>query len=245
MAVNVQNLFTTRNFVGALLFMVLVGEFQLGGVDKTLTPFGIVLYVMYFAIFLMVDSIVTRYKLLNYQIFLLNFALYGILVTGFIHAEIANYILQPQNDLITTLIRLQSSTYMFYAYVLVNRFLPMNPNRRPLSVKYSVTIFVLYVLILTPSGSYGLFAIAKVFEVAPLYALVFGILAAVALYAGLKDVKPGQTYRNSKTIYMSAIFVAIAVIPSVFLIVPYYLLMVAVTAVLLSKKRFRNSPMPR
>ena len=46
-----QNIFTARNFAGALLFMILVGEFQLGGVDKTLTPFGIVLYAMYFTIF--------------------------------------------------------------------------------------------------------------------------------------------------------------------------------------------------
>ena len=238
-----QNIFTARNFAGALLFMILVGEFQLGGVDKTLTPFGIVLYAMYFTIFLLVDSVVAKYNLLNYQIFLLNFALYGVLITGFIHAEIANYVLQPQNDFITTLIRIQSSTYMFFAYVLLNRFLPMDSDRRPLPVKYSIAIFALYVLILTPSGSYGLFAIAKVVEIAPLYALIFGILAAIALYAGLKDTKPGQKYLNSKMIYTSAIFVVIAIIPSVLLIVPYYTLMVAVTAVLLSKKRFRNSPM--
>lgn len=238
-----ENIFTARNFVGALLFMILVGEFQLGGVDQTFTLFGIVLYVMYFTIFLLVDSIVNRYKLLNYQIFLLNFALYGVLITGFIHAEIANYVLQPQNDFITTLIRLQSSTYMFYSYAILNKFLPANPKGKSIPIKYSIAIFVLYVLILTPSRSYGLFAVAKVFEVAPLYALVFGILAAIAFYKGLKRDKPCPSYLNRKTTYISSIFVAIAIIPSVILLVPYYLFMVAVTAVLLSKKKFRNSPM--
>ena len=131
-----QNIFTARNFAGALLFMILVGEFQLGGVDKTLTPFGIVLYAMYFTIFLLVDSVVAKYNLLNYQIFLLNFALYGVLITGFIHVEISNYIVQQQNDFITTLIRIQSGTYMFFAYVLLNRFLPTDSDRRPLLVKY-------------------------------------------------------------------------------------------------------------
>lgn len=237
------SIFTVRNFVGALLFMILVGEFQLGFVDKVLSIFGVVLYIMYFAIFLLFEAIVNRYRLVNYQIFLLGFAIYAVLITGFIHAEISNYVLQPQNDVITTLIRIQSSLYIFFAYLLLNRFFPRKPSNKPVKLWLAVLIFAAYVLILTPSKSYGLIAAASVFYTAPAEALLFGILGIVALYLGLRSAKPGSSYNSRKLVYLSALFVVIAIIPSVLLVVPYYLLMIVASALLLLSGRFRNGPL--
>ena len=235
----VGSILTLRNFVGAFLFMVLVGELQVGALDQTFSAFGVVLYIMYFLIFLLFEAITNQYRLANYQIFLLGFAFYAVFVTGFLHAEIASYVLQPSDDLITTLIRLQSSTFIFYAYVLLNRFLPRKESDKPVSLRTAAILFALYVLALTPSRSYGLIALLTTIAVAPAQSVFFGILGAIALYYALKRTDTAA-YRNKALVYASMALFLIGLIPSVDIILVYYPMMIALSAILLLNKNFRN-----
>lgn len=236
-----------RTFLGALVFMILVGEFQAAQIDKTFTPIGfITLYSLYFVTFILYEAITQRYNLVNYQIFLLGFALYAVLITGLFHGEIQNYVTQPHNDLITTIIRIQSSLYAFFGYILLNRFLPDKESNKKISMKVAGSIFILYFILLTPTKTIGFITLLSTYLIAPVEAIVYTILGIIALKFVLAKAEPAKTAYKSKFIfYSSAILFVIGLIPLFALSLPYYVLMIIITACLLLNKNFRLSPVVR
>ncbi len=79
--------------MGTLVFMILVGEFQAAQIDKAFTPPGfIILYSLYLVTFILYGAITQKYNLVNYQIFLLGFAIYAVLITHLWKVAFALYI---------------------------------------------------------------------------------------------------------------------------------------------------------
>lgn len=236
-----------RTFIGALVFMILVGEFQAAQIDKTFTPPGfIVLYSLYLVTFILYEAITQKYNLVNYQIFLLGFAIYAVLITGLLHAEIQNYATQPHNDLITTIIRIQSSLYAFFGYILLNRFMPDKDPSKKISLKVAGALFTLYFIILTPTNAIGFIALLSTYLIAPVEAITYTILGIIALKFAFARVEPSKApYKSKFILYASAILFLIGIIPLFALALPYYALMIVISAYLLLSKNFRASPLVR
>src|SRR5271154_6200379 len=119
---HMASLFTKRNLLAPIFLFILVGEPVVGSATGLFTPAGFVIfYIFYFLIFLIFESLLDKYDFTIYQLILLNFVIYAVIITGFFHAEIADYALKPGNFIGTTLIRIQSGMFVPYAYVLLNK----------------------------------------------------------------------------------------------------------------------------
>ncbi len=122
-------LFSKYNLLGAALLLILVGEVTVGASNGLYTvPGFIVLAFLYLGYFRLLDSLSHRYHLSNTGLILVNFALYSVLITGLLHGELASYVIRPQDDLITSLIRLQCSLYPVFAFHLLRRLVPTPPQ---------------------------------------------------------------------------------------------------------------------
>src|SRR4051812_14120875 len=110
-----MQIFKLRNFLGAVLCLVLVGEPTVGTKSGIFTPPGFVaLFTMYFLLFLLYESLAEKYKLTYGKLVLLNFAIYSVLITGLLHSEIADYVLHPHNALS---LHLYASSAVFSQYL--------------------------------------------------------------------------------------------------------------------------------
>lgn len=174
-----------RSIVGALLFLILVGEPTVGRTSGLFTPAGIgVFTILYLSYFLFFDSLVYSYKLNNLQMVLVNFAFYSVLITGLLHGELRDYVLHPHNDLVTTLIRIQCSFFPLYAYPLLNRLAPGTKPR--LKVTASMSLFAGAMVLLSLTRHFGIIDLLDTFRIAPHIALAFIIGAVGALIIALR-----------------------------------------------------------
>jgi hypothetical protein len=238
-----MNFLSKRTWLGALLFLIFVGEPTVGFHSGLFTsPAGfIALAALYLILFLLYEAIIQKYKLSNARILLLTFGIYSIIVTGFLHGEIGDYGLHPHEAFGITLIRLQSSLFVPFAYYLLNKKFKRDP-KRVLCVSKALLIAGIYVFILTPTHRFGLTKLYDTFSEAPLMALLYSATGMAAIFFALKPSKLGSVYRTKALTIWTWILFAIAIvpIPSFFLIL--VLTMPIVTIVYLRLPAWRNSP---
>lgn len=202
-------------------------------------PGMIVLGMLYLFYFILLDSIVSAYRLNNIGIILVNFALYSVLITGFLHGEIADYVLRPDNTLITTLIRIQCSFYPLFAFYLLRKVFP---NRRStISVLRASSLFFLFVAVISLSKTFGIIRMVETFQLAPFLSFLFAGFALIALFSGLHLRKSSHQYKNSKFELWSWLLLIISFIPGL----PFFLimlsLMIVVSLAFIFQKDFRSS----
>lgn len=229
-----------RAFLGALLFLILVGEPTVGRASGLFTPVGILVFaVLYISYFLLFDSITHRYKLNNLQLVLINFALYSVLITGLLHGEIRDYALHPHNDVITTLIRVQCSLFPLYVYPLLTRLAPR--TKPALQLPAALAVFVSAMAVLSLSGHFGSADLLDTFRVAPRLAAIFVICALAAIFAALRTTKV-QKYKPGHAIEAwSWIFLVIGLVPSTRFFLVLLCGMLLTSGFFLAKKSYRHT----
>lgn len=232
-----------RTWVGALLFLVFVGEPTVGFRSGLLTSPGgfIVLLSLYVVLFVLYEALVQRFHLTNGKLILLTFAIYSIGVTGLLHGEIGDYALHPQNDLITTLIRIQSSLFVPFAYYVLNRFSKRDPQR-VLSVGKALLAAAAYVLILTPTHKFGITVAIDTFRVAPVITALYSLAGLIALIMALKPSQPGYAYKTTMLTIWTGLLFAVAIVPVPVFFLLLVLLMPIVTLVYWRVPAWRNAP---
>jgi hypothetical protein len=235
-----RKLFSVRNILGSLLFLILVGEMNVGAVNGLFTPSGfIVLAALYLFYFILIDAIVAKFKIDNLGLVLVNFALYSVLITGLLHGEIADYVLQPNNTVITTLIRIQCSFYPLFAYFLLRRFSPQKKSE--IEIKNAIIMFIAFILVLSPSKGFGITKLINTIQIAPFICLILGSLAFISLIIALRRNTPIPPYESKYIIFTSLILLIIGLMPGL----PFFLIllsmMIVSSLVFLTKERFRNA----
>ena len=231
-----------RTWLGALLFLILVGEPTVGLHDGLFTLPGLIaIGGLYVVLFLLYEALVHRYKLNNGQILLLTFGIYAVVVTGLLHGEIADYVLHPHRAVITTAIRIQCSLFVPFAYYLLNKVTVRDPNR-VLSVSNALIVCVVYVLVMSLSGKFGIPLVIKTFKDAPLLAIIFTGAGALSIAMALKPSKPKTVFKSKALTAWTWIMFVIAIIPSVPAFIVLLLVMPIVTLVYVLNPAWRNSP---
>ena len=138
-----KKVITKRSLLGTLLLTILIGEPTVGVATGIFTSPGIVVFFfLYLTLFHLFDSIITKYKLVGYQVILLTFAVYAVGLTGLLNKELTEYILKPGP--IVTLIRIQASFFVFFAFYLLNRTIPRDLSK-VMSVKQSIIFFTIFI----------------------------------------------------------------------------------------------------
>ena len=231
-------LFQRRNLLGSLLFLILVGEVTVGFKNGLFTPGGLVVLLgLYFFYFLLLESLVAKYRLSNMSLVLINFALYSVLITGLFHGEIADYVTRPDNWLITTLIRIQCSFYPLFAFYILNK---IAPRTKPApTVQLATTLFLGYILLLTPSKNFGFIRLLNTAETAPVISVVLVMAAILALVVGLSGKPATGFYKNRAFKTWSWLLLGIGLIPGLPFFMLLLLLMIFVSMKFLSKPEFR------
>jgi hypothetical protein len=231
---------TKRNFLGALLFLIFVGEPTVGiqtGLFVSLNIF--VLGALYLNLFWLYESLIARYKLTYAQLIPLTFIIYSVLVTGLLHGELTNY--AKGQAVITTLIRIQCSVFPIFAYYLLNRYLPRQSSRAP-SIKRAGLILLVFILLLTPTKKFGLITLIQTFQKVPLISTLFVLLAVAAIlwliYLG--KAKKGSFESKSFTT-LSWFLLIIGCIPSVVTLIALIVIMPVGAAIYLRKSAFRQA----
>ncbi|MFI5240436.1 MAG: hypothetical protein ACHQUB_01885 [Candidatus Saccharimonadia bacterium] len=234
-------LFTRRNFLGALLFMLLVGEFTVHTVVVD-GFFGMIgLYILYLVYFPVLDAIIAKYNVSVIGIILINFALYSILITGLLHGELGDYVRLPQNDLMTTLIHLQSAVFPIFSYLLLARIMPKSQPSYT-SLRGPIIAFVIYVLLFIRTSSFGLMTLAHTFALAP-FAALLGVLIGGWAFLNFHSYNARNTsLRGDKELLSTAFLLGvIALVPSVPAFVVLLLGSLGTILYILNKPNFRDS----
>lgn len=235
-----NDILTKRSLIGGGLFLLYVGEVAVGAFNGLFTPQGFIvlalLYIFYFNLF---DTIVAKYRLSNFGALLLNFALYSVLITGLLHGELADYVLHPENNLITTLIRLQCSIYPLFAYYWIRKRAPKRV--KPSNIRKHLLIFLGFMLLISPTGAIGYGVMLETFATAPHAAVLFTALGSISLWKAFRyraTAKP----TSSKWFALSAIGIGcIAVMPTLAAFIVLLVVMLIVGALWLRKPSFRRS----
>ncbi|MEI6481482.1 MAG: hypothetical protein WCO19_04220 [Candidatus Saccharibacteria bacterium] len=231
-----------RTFLGGLLFMIFVGEPTVGQANGLFTlPGALVLLTMYILLFLLYEALAEKYCLTYGSILPLTFGLYAVTITGLLHGEIANYVLHPQDNLITTLIRIQCSFFPLFAYYILNKFSRRNPTKTP-SIQSVLLALALFILVLTPTGQFGIKTLLTTLQKAPLYAVFFSIVGASAVKFVLIHqkaiTKPFNSY--SFTVFCVGILI-LCLTPSLKSFLFVLILMPLGGLIMLKKPAFHNA----
>lgn len=220
--------------------MLFVGEVAVGAYNGLFTVPGFItlslLYILYFNVF---DAIVAKYHLSNLGAVLLNFALYSVLITGLFHGELADYVLEPENNLITTLIRLQCSMYPLFAYYWLRRFAPT--HRKTNNVRKHVLILLGFMLLVSPTGTIGFGVLLHTISVAPHVVSLFLILASISLWVAFTRQSPKQPSTSRWLRFGSIILGLIALIPNFIMFLTLLIAMLVMGILLLKSPSYRNA----
>jgi hypothetical protein len=231
-----------RTLLGAAFFLILVGEPTVGLASGLFTPFGITVFaLLYISYFLLFDSLVFRYRLTNLQMVFMNFALYSVLITGFFHGELRDYVLHPQNNLITTLIRIQSSLFPLYAYPLLARLAPRSKPR--FGPRASLVVFAVTIIFLSQGQVFGLAVMQDTLNVAPAASLGFLIAMGLALLAALRPTRTANGSRRADRLagQWAWAFLIIGSVPSLGFFLGLLVAMTGVSGYLLSDRAYRQA----
>ncbi|PID98382.1 MAG: hypothetical protein CSA83_01495 [Actinomycetales bacterium] len=239
-----------RIVAGAVLFLIFAGEIMVGLASGLFTPAGfIAIMLMYLAYFYLFDAIARRYNLNLLGGFLVSFALYSVLVTGFLHSEIADYVLHPEHIFFTHLIRIQAALYPMFAYQIfrMRRSTPLteHPAGSPQQISKPallrpLLVFIALAVILSPTHQFGLWNIGHTVQTAPTHSLVFAVLGLLAFWLGIRQKAEVNTSVPASLSVWSKVFLIVAVIPVINLYVILVIPMIIVGLVYISKKRFRS-----
>jgi hypothetical protein len=236
----VTKVFSRWNVLGSLLFLIFVGEVTVASANGLFTPQGfMVLVALYFCYFLLFDSIVFKYNLRNLDIVLVNFALYSILITGLLNGELGDYLVRPHDRLITTLIRIQCSFYPLFAYYLLKKLATQRST--PLAVGRAALVFLVFVLIVTPSKSFGLIRVIQTAKIAPVIIFISCLLAVGALLLALRAKSKAQIYTDKLFGLWTLFFLILGLIPGLSFFLALLGAMIIVSVVYLLKPGFRNT----
>lgn len=229
---------------GPLFLLVLVGEPNVGMATGLYTPGGFMaLYLLYLVSFLVFDAYVSRYTPTVAQLALFTFAYYAVFITGFFHAEIADYTAHSGRELITTLIRVQASFFTVYAFVLLHRVF----GRRSTGIRMRTSLLILsaYVLLMSLTGKLGIPAIIMTVTEAPLLSGVFMALGLMALVFATRRVESVSGRPPRGLVSLSLLFAALAIVPGITAYMALILAQIAASVILLSRRSFRLLPVAR
>jgi hypothetical protein len=241
MAQFIHKLFTKRSLLGCLLMLILIGEPTVGQTSGLFTPGGIVVFFfLYLSFFHLLESLIVKYHLVIFQVILLTFVLYSVLITGFLNKELTEYILKP-NPFIT-LIRIQASFFAAFAFYLLNQIAPRD-EEKVLSVKQALIFFLIFVLIISITGVWGFPSLIFTLKTVPGLSLIFIFLALIALFFSLKSHPVMTNYFSKKLNWVIYIYLLLGIIPSLSTFITLVLLMIPGGIYLLLKKNLRNSPL--
>lgn len=231
-----------RAIAGTLLLLILVGEPTVGIATGLYTlPGFIVLGTLYVLIYLLYEALDDKYQLSNLQLLLINFGLYAVLITGLLHGEIADFVLHPNNNLITVLIRIQSACFPLFVYPILNRYLPR--TKPPLELWKVVLLWLGYFLLLTPTKKIGFLTVLFTLKVAPMYSIVLIVMALMALLwaIGIQKTAKSSTIRNKTLLIASVLLAIVGAIPNLKLLFVLLIAMPLVTIYFISQKNFRTA----
>lgn len=236
-----KKVISKRSLLGTLLLTVLIGEPTVGAATGIFTGPGIVVFFfLYLTLFHLFESIITRYKLVVYQVILVTFAVYSVLVTGLLHKELTEFVLQPGP--ITALIRIQASFFVAFTFLLLNKLSPRSEGK-VLSVKQSIIFFSIFVLLMSLTGQWGLPFLVSAFKIVPLLSIVFSGAAILAIFFALR-IKPKPTiYESKKLVWLIYFYILMGAIPSLITFMILLITMIFGGVYLLANKETRNMPL--
>lgn len=197
-----------------------------------LTPVGIIiLYLLYVTYFLVSDAFVAKYRPTLISQALFNFAIYSVFITGFLHAELLNF-LKPHEIVIITLIRIQSALFLVFVMPIVDR-LTKRDSKSP-GLKQALFLFFLFVLLITPSKMFGLVAAFHTVRAAPVLSICFIILSAAALYVATRKIRDKY---ESPSAGFSVLLSVIALVPNIFFFLVYAPVMIVCFVISLHRRK--------
>ena len=236
-----RNVFNQRSLLGTLLLITLIGEPTVGLSTGFFTPNGmIVFFFLYLTLFHLFDSIITKYNLVIYQVVLLTFAIYSVLVTGLLNKELTEYVLKPQNFLIITLIRIQASFFVVFTFYLLNKIIPRD-KAKVLSIKQSIIFFAIFVLLFSLTGLWGIPSVIFALKTAPMIVLGFSLAAILALFIAFKTHPQVTNYQSKKLTWVIYFYILLGAIPNIITFMILLITMILGGIYLLLNKTSRNS----
>lgn len=172
------------------------------------TPPGIVIFFfLYLTLFHLFDSIIARYHLVVYQVILVTFALYSVLLTGLLHKELTEFVTQPGP--ITPLIRIQASFFVAFAFYLLNNLIPRDETK-VLSIKQASVFFATFVLVLSTTGAWRLPSVILAFKWSQGYLFCLA-LQLLGQYGSSYPKKLSQPNIKAKNLLYLFIFILLLV----------------------------------
>ena len=221
--------------------MILIGEPTVGAKTGLFTPPGIILFFfLYLCIFHLFESIIVKYKLVIYQVILLTFAIYSVLVTGLLNKELTEFVLQ--SPIFPALIRIQASFFIAFAFILLNRVIPRDETK-VLSIKRSIILSTIFVLIISISGTWGLPSVLFTIQTVPLLTLLFVALAIIAVYFALHSKPVPTNFENKKLILVIYFYLLVGAIPNIVTFLILLTSMITGGFYLLLNKQARSQPL--
>lgn len=236
-----HHLLNKRSLIGSALFLVLAGEITVGYGSRLYTlPGCIALVVLYFLFFHLLDALVTRYSLSNLGVVLITFALYSMLVTGFLHQELITYVQHPEDWLITTCIRIQCSLFPLFAYRLLDKIAPRQKGQG-ISTRLAMVLFAGYIVILSPTRLFGIGNAAYVVRHAPAIGLVCIALFMATLVIGLRmKARTASAVSFPGLTVWSILLLAVALVPVLPALFVLLVMMTLVSVYYLAQPDFRQ-----
>lgn len=217
-----------RPLIGAILSLLLVGEVMVSSVTGFFSPSAILVFLaLYVCYFYVVDAYVQNHHPTWWQLALFNTALYGIVITGFFHAELLD--MRSTDWLMSLVIRLQSGVAVLFVYLLL-RHIPL-AQHKTVSLKKAMIWLGIYFLLMSPTGQLGVIPVIRVVTQAPLIAVVSALLTAVMIVFSLRPA-PIHHRRPKAPLWVAIPFVLVACLPVVWLF-PYYAVVMVICAALL------------
>ncbi len=233
--------FSKRAILGTFLLLILIGEPTVGIATGIFTPPGIIIFFfLYLSLFHLFESIITRYNLVIYQVIFLTFAIYSVGVTGLLNKELTEYVLKP--SLIITLIRIQASFFVVFAFYLLNRIIPRDRSK-VLSIKQALILLILFVSFISLTGTWGFPSVLFALKTASVHSIVFGILAIGALILALKSKAQPVIYENRKFLWVIYFCIIMGAVPHLITFMILLITMILGGVFLLINKQARNHPL--
>lgn len=238
-----KNIIAKRSILGALLLAILIGEPTVGMTTGIFTPPGIIVFFfLYLTLFHLFESIIVRYRLVVYQVILITFSIYAVGVTGLLNKELTEYFFKPQDFLIITLIRIQASFFVAFAFYLLNKIIPRDESK-VLSIKKSIVFFTIFVSLFSLTGIWGFPSLVFALKTVPLLSILFSIAAFVAGYFAIHSKARPTIYDSKKLVWLIYFYLLMGAIPNIVTFLILLVTMIIGGIYLLTNSSVRNHPL--
>ncbi len=231
-------LLSKRSIIGTFLLIILIGEPTVGMRTGLFTLTGmIIFFFLYLTLYHLFESLISAYKMVMLQVVLITFFIYSVIVTGFLNKELTEYALDPNP--IITLIRIQASFFVAYAFYLLNKITPRD-DKRIFPVRISLSMFIIFTLFMSLSNVWGVPQVLFTFATVPAISIFFlfaGIAAAIVAFS----IRPKATRHESKPFLIIILLCAIlGSIPNLAAFIALVLVMIAGGFYILINRNLRN-----